>query len=62
VPYAVVLVSVHDAPGILITGNVVGSPPGDVRIGNAVRVVFESEVDPNSGVELKIPQWEVISD
>jgi uncharacterized OB-fold protein len=62
VPYAVVLVSVGDAPGILIAGNVVGTPPEDVRIGNAVRVTFEAEIDPNSGAKLAIPQWEVVPD
>jgi uncharacterized OB-fold protein len=61
VPYAVVLVSVCDVPGILITGNVVGTAPEDVKIGTEVRVVFESATDPGSGEELKIPQWEIVS-
>ena len=60
VPYAVVLVSVDDAPGILIAGNIAGAVPEHVRIGNVVRVVFEEAVDPVSGVPLRIPQWSIV--
>jgi uncharacterized OB-fold protein len=60
VPYAIVLVSVDDAPGLLITGNVAGTPAQDIRIGDAVRVVFEDVVDPASGTRLRIPQWEIV--
>lgn len=60
VPYVVVLVSVDDAPGLLITGNVAGASPEDVRIGEAVRVVFEEVIDPASGTPLRIPQWEIV--
>ncbi|MBM4265333.1 MAG: DNA-binding protein [Deltaproteobacteria bacterium] len=60
VPYAIVLVSVEDAPGILVAGNVVGSDADAVRIGDRVRVVFEDATDPRSGEKLAIPQWEVI--
>jgi len=60
VPYAVVLVSVADAPGILLAGNVVGREPDDVRIGDRVRVVFEDATDPRSGEFLKIPQWQIV--
>lgn len=60
VPYAIVLVSVADAPGLLIAGNVVGTAPEAVRIGDPVRVVFESATHPASGQELRIPQWEII--
>jgi uncharacterized OB-fold protein len=61
VPYAIVLVSVEDAPGILIAGNVVGREPDAVRIGDPVRVVFERVTDPGTGEKLEIPQWEVVS-
>jgi uncharacterized OB-fold protein len=60
VPYAIVLVSVADAPGILLAGNVVGAEPDAVRIGDRVRVVFEEARDPRSGDELRIPQWEIV--
>ena len=60
VPYAIVLVSVADAPGILLAGNVVGKEPDDVRIGDRVRVVFEDATDPRSGEALKIPQWQIV--
>jgi len=60
VPYVIVLVSVEDAPGILIAGNVVRKDPGAVAIGDRVRVVFEEVQDPQTGDVLKIPQWEVV--
>jgi uncharacterized OB-fold protein len=60
VPYAIVLVSVADAPGILLAGNVVGKEPDDVRIGDRVGVVFEDATDPRSGEPLKIPQWQIV--
>ena len=62
VPYAIVLVSVADAPGILIAGNVVGKEPDAVEIGEHVRVVFEEVKDPSTGEELRIPQWEVVNE
>jgi uncharacterized OB-fold protein len=62
VPYAIVLVSVADAPGILIAGNVVGKEPDAVRIGDRVRVVFEAVSDPRSGEDLRIPQWAVVDE
>ncbi len=59
VPYAVVLVSVDDAPGLMITGNVANRAPDEIAIGDEVRVVFENVEDPKSGETLRIPQWEV---
>ena len=58
-PYAIVLVSLADAPGVLIAGNAVGVPPDTVRIGDPVRVVFEEVADAKSGANYKIPQWEI---
>lgn len=60
VPYAIVLVSVADAPDVLITGNVVGTAPEAVKIGDAVRVVFEGATDPSNGQVFQIPQWEIV--
>src|SRR5215472_1725750 len=62
VPYAIVLVSVEDAPGILLPGNVVGREPDGVRIGDRVRVVFEHATDPSSGEHLKLPQWQIVDE
>jgi len=59
VPYAVVLVSVDDAPGVSLLGNVVGTETSDLRIGASVRVTFEEAVDPDSGERLLIPQWKL---
>jgi uncharacterized OB-fold protein len=59
VPYAIVLVSVADAPGILVAGNVVGREPEFVKIGDRVRVVFAEVEDQRTGDRLKIPHWEV---
>ena len=60
VPYAIVLVSVDDAPGVLVAGNVAGTAPDAVAIGDRVRVVFEEATDPRTGVELRIPQWQIV--
>lgn len=59
-PYAIVAVSVDDAPDILIIGNVVGTAPEQIRIGDRVRVVMEKVTDPQSGETLSIPQWEIV--
>ena len=59
VPYAIVLVAPDDAPGLLVTGNVVGIPPEEIRIGDPVRVTFETVEDPDGGETLRIPQWEL---
>ena len=61
VPYAIVLVSIADASGILLAGNVVGKDPEAVAIGDRVRVVFEETRDPRTGDVLRIPQWEVVA-
>jgi len=60
VPYAMVLVSVADAPGVLVAGNVVGRDPEAIRIGDRVRAVFGEVTDPRTGDVLRIPQWEVV--
>jgi uncharacterized OB-fold protein len=60
VPYAIALISVADAPGLLIAGNVVGREPATVRIGDRVQVVFEEVTDPDTGESLRIPQWQVV--
>jgi hypothetical protein len=60
VPYAIVLVSVTDAPGVLVAGNVFGAAPDAIQIGDAVRVVFEHVTDPTSVETLRIPQWEIV--
>ena len=60
VPYAIVLVSIADAPGILVAGNIVGKDAGAVAIGDHVRVVFEEARDPRTGEALRIPQWQVV--
>jgi uncharacterized OB-fold protein len=59
VPYAVVLVSVDDAAGVNVVGNVLNRPPGEIAIGQRVRVAFEEIADPETGERLRIPQWEV---
>ena len=61
VPYAIVLVSVADAPDVLVAGNVVGTDADAIRIGDRVRVVFAEARDPKTGEELRIPQWEIVA-
>jgi uncharacterized OB-fold protein len=60
VPYAVVLVSLDDAPGVNLLGNVLNRPAGEIAIGARVRVVFEELHDPDTGETLRLPQWEVV--
>jgi hypothetical protein len=60
VPFAVVLVSLDDAPGVNLLGNVLNRPAGGVAIGERVRVAFEEVRDPDTGETLRIPQWEVV--
>ena len=61
IPYAIVLVSVADAPAVLITGNVVGTAPEAVKIGAEVRVIFEEATDPSDDQVFRIPQWEIVA-
>ena len=60
VPYAVVLVSLDDAPGVNLLGNVLNRAADEIAIGDRVRVRFEEVRDPDSGETLRIPQWEVV--
>jgi uncharacterized OB-fold protein len=62
VPYVIAIVSVDGAPGCNVQGNVVGCAPDAVAIGQRVRAVFEHAKDPQSGQELRIPQWELAPD
>jgi uncharacterized OB-fold protein len=59
VPYAVVLVSIDDAPGVNLIGNVLGAKIEELSIGARVRTTFEEALDPESGERLLIPQWEL---
>jgi hypothetical protein len=61
VPYAVVLVSLDDAPGVNLLGNVLNRPADRIAIGERVRVAFEELFDPETGETLRIPQWEVVT-
>ena len=61
VPYAVVVVSIDDAPGANVVGNVLGRAPEDVAIGQRARVCFEEVADPKTGETLRIPQWEIVA-
>lgn len=60
VPYVVVLVSIDDAPGVRVIGNVLNRAPSEVAIGQRVRVCFEEAKDPQTGELLRLPQWEVV--
>lgn len=62
VPYAVVVVSLDDAPEVYLVGNVIDVEPASVEIGARVQVVFETVVDEASGHTLRIPQWRLAPD
>ena len=52
VPYNVAIVQLDDCGGVLVPSNVVDCSPDDVRVGMAVRVVFERVDD-----EIAIPRF-----
>ncbi len=52
-PYVVALIDL--AEGVRMTSNIVGSDPAAVRIGQAVRVVFEKATD-----EVTLPKFRVV--
>ena len=56
VPYAVVLVSLDDAPHIRVLGNMPDTPIEDVRIGLPVTAVWE-ERKAEDGTLILLPQW-----
>jgi uncharacterized OB-fold protein len=45
VPFVIARVTLDGAPGVILTTNIVGSPPESVDIGDRVRVVFEQHED-----------------
>jgi len=57
VPYAVVLVSLDDAPELRVIGNMPGVPISDLEIGMPVEAIWEPRtVDDTTTVHL--PQWQ----
>ena len=56
VPYAVVLVSLDDAPEIRVVGNMPGTHLEEIRIGLPVAAVWE-ERKAEDGTLLLMPQW-----
>ena len=51
-PYNVVLIELPDAGKVRMVGNLLDSPPQDVRVGMAVRVEFEDVND-----DVTLTQW-----
>lgn len=43
VPYVIARVKLDDAPGVILTSNIVGSPVDEVEFDDRVRVVFEQQ-------------------
>jgi uncharacterized OB-fold protein len=44
-PYAIAIVEIEEQPGLRLMTNIVNCPPGSLRIGMPVRVVFERHED-----------------
>ncbi|MFN0089636.1 MAG: Zn-ribbon domain-containing OB-fold protein [Acidimicrobiales bacterium] len=55
IPYAVILVSLDDAPQVRVIGNLLGAPPEAIEIG--MRVVAEWEERVVDGETIRLPQW-----
>ena len=53
VPYNIVEIELEDAPGIIITGNVVESDKEYVPVGTLVQVVFDDVTS-----EITLPRWQ----
>ena len=53
-PYVVAIVELDDDPRVRLTTNIVGCRPEEVRIGMAVRVVFEHHADAAGDVWLPL--------
>jgi len=60
VPYVVALVELPQAGGVRMVGNLVGDPRALVRIGAAVRAVFEDHADGDQPFTLV--QWQIVED
>jgi uncharacterized OB-fold protein len=45
VPFVIARVALCDAPGVIITSNIIGCPIEDVDMGDEVSVVFEQQED-----------------
>ena len=45
VPFVIARVALDDAPGVIITTNIIGCPVEEVDIGDRVKVVFEQQDD-----------------
>lgn len=56
VPYAVVLVSLDDAPHLRVIGNLFEVPVEEVRIGLRVEA-FWQEREADDGAVIRLPQW-----
>jgi uncharacterized OB-fold protein len=53
-PYAVAIVEIAEQPGVRLTTNIVHCPHDELRVGMAVRVVFERHEDPDGDVYLPL--------
>ena len=54
IPYVVLVVELAEQPGLKTIGNLVGTTPTDLAIGEAVEVTFEKIND-----EVTLPQWKL---
>ena len=55
-PYVVAIVEIEEQPALRLTTNLVNCAPDEVRIGMAVRVVFEKRADRDG--DIWIPLFE----
>ena len=57
VPYIVAVVSLDDVPAVRLIANLLETPPEAVRVGLAVRAVWEEIADPDGGETIRLLQW-----
>jgi uncharacterized OB-fold protein len=56
VPYASIIVELHDAPGALMAGNLLGAEYTEAKVGRRVEVIFEKLND-----DITLPQFRLVS-
>lgn len=57
VPYTIAVVSLDDYPSVRVTGNLLEVAPEDVRVGLAVRAIWEEVPDADGGETIRLLQW-----